>query len=331
MPCIGGVGLGGEKALKDCIPTQMARCRVRRIAPCQWTALAYIARMNFLRPIIGCCLALAPVVTAQVSVELSLDQDQFLPGESLQVGVRVTNFSGQTLRVGKDNDWLHFTIEGVDNSIVQAFGDVPVQGEFEVESSTVATRRVDVAPYFALNRPGHYVITATVKLKQWDKDLVSKSKGFNIIAGTKLWEQDFGVPTAAGQAPEVRKYALQQAIHLKQMKLYARVTDPSESRVFHVFPIGPMVSFSKPECQIDKSSNLHVLYQTGARSFNYSVINPDGRLLVRETYDYSDTRPVLRIDREGRILIGGGVRRLSSDDLPPRADASTNDAKTPKP
>jgi glycine/D-amino acid oxidase-like deaminating enzyme len=92
-----------------------------------------------------------------------------------------------------------------------------------------------------------------------------------------------------------------------------------------------MVSFSKPECQIDKSSNLHVLYQTGARSFNYSVINPDGRLLVRQTYDYSDTRPVLRIDREGRILIGGGVRRSSSDDLPPPADASTNDAKTPKP
>lgn len=279
----------------------------------------------------GFCFALAPVVTAQVNVDLSLDQDQFLPGESLQIGVRIINFSGQTLRVGKDNDWLRFTIEGAGNSIVPISGDVPVQGEFEVESSTVATRRVDLEPYFALNHPGRYLVTATVKLKQWDKDLVSKSKAFNIIAGTKLWEQDFGVPNAAGQSPEVRKYALQQAIHLKQMKLYARVTDQSESRVFRVFPIGPMVSFSKPECQIDKSSNLHVLYQTGARSFNYSVINPDGRLLVRETYDYSDTRPVLRIDREGRILIGGGMRRLSSDDLPPSADASTHDAKTPKP
>jgi hypothetical protein len=326
MPCFNGVGLGGEKTLKDWIPTQMACQHVARIAACQCTSLAYIAGMKFFWPIIGSCLSLAPVVTAQVSVELSLDQDQFLPGESIQIGVRVTNFSGQTLRVGKDNDWLRFTIEGADNSIVSASGDVPVQGEFEVESSTVATRRVDVAPYFALNRPGHYVITATVKLKQWDKELASKSKGFNIIAGTKLWEQDFGVPNAVGQAPEVRK-----AIHLKQMKLYARVTDQSESRVFRVFPIGPMVSFSKPECQIDKSSNLHVLYQTGARSFNYSVINPDGRLMVRETYEYSETRPVLRIDREGRILIGGGVRRLSSDDLPPPTDASINDAKTPKP
>ena len=134
------------------------------------------------------------------------------------------------------------------------------------------------------------------------------------------------------QPPEVRKYALQQAIHLKQLKLYARVSDQSESRVFRVFPIGPMISFSKPECQIDKSSNLHVLYQTAAKSFNYSVINSDGRLLVRQTYEYTDTRPVLRVDREGRILIGGGARRGSSNDLPPPSQASsTNHAETPKP
>jgi len=246
--------------------------------------------------------------------------------------VRITNFSGQTLHLGKDNDWLRFTIEGRDNYIVPGSVDVPVQGEFDVESSTVVTRRVEVAGYFALTRPGRYLVTATVKLKQWDKELLSKPKAFDIIAGTKLWEQDFGVPNAAGQPPEVRKYALQQAIHLKQLKLYARVSDQSESRVFRVFPIGPMISFSKPECQIDKSSNLHVLYQTGAKSFNYSVINSDGRLLVRQTYEYTDTRPVLRVDREGRILIGGGARRGSSNDLPPRSQASsTNHAETPKP
>ncbi|PYM16775.1 MAG: hypothetical protein DME18_00635 [Verrucomicrobia bacterium] len=288
--------------------------------------------MKFLAPIAGCCFALARMVSAQVTVELALEQDQFLPGETLEVGVRITNFSGQTLHLGKDNDWLHFTIEGRDNYIVPTSGDVPVQGEFEVDSSSVATRRVDVAPYFTLTRPGRYLVTATVKLKQWDKELVCKPRPFHVIAGTKLWEQEFGVPNAAGQPPEVRKYALQQAIHLKQMKLYARVTDQSESRVFRIFPIGPMISFSKPECQIDKSNNLHVLNQTGAKSFNYSVINADGRLLVRQTYEYSDTRPVLRVDPQGRIFIGGGARRVASDDLPtPPDSSSTNEAATPKP
>jgi len=287
--------------------------------------------MNFFFPMLGSCFALTCLVSAQVSVELTLEQDQYLAGESVPVGVRITNFSGQTLHFGKDRDWLHFTIEGRDNYIVPSSGEVPVQGEFVVESSGVATRRVDVAPYFALSKPGRYLVTAAVKLKEWEKELVSKPKPLDVIAGTKLWEQEIGVPDTAGHAPEVRKYALQQAIHLKQMKLYVRVTDQSESRIIRVFPIGPLISFSSPEHQIDQSSNLHVLYQTGAKSFNYSVITPDGQLLVRETYEYTDTRPGLRVDRQGRIFIRGGARRVSSDDLPMAAEPSANDAQTAKP
>ena len=115
------------------------------------------------------------------------------------------------------------------------------------------------------------------------------------------------------------------------MKLYVRVTDQAGSRVFRMFPIGPLISFSSPEHQIDKSSNLHVLYQTGAKSFNYSVINPDGKWLIRQTYEYTDTRPILRMDGEGRIYVGGGNRRISSDDLPPPLDTSNNEARSPKP
>ena len=289
--------------------------------------------MKFLFPILGGCIAFAPWVSAQVSVDLALDQDQFLPGESLVVGVRITNFSGQTLQLGKDNDWLHIMLEGRDNYVVPTTTQLPVRGEFDVESSKIVTRRVDVAPCFALTRPGRYTLRATVKLKDWDKELISKPKSFDVIAGTTLWEQDVGVsdPAASNRPPEVRKYALQQAIHLKRMKLYVRVTDQAGSRVFRVFPIGPLISFSSPEHQIDKSSNLHVLYQTGAKSFNYSVINPDGNLLIRQTYEYTDTRPTLRIDREGRIYMGGGNRRITSDDIPPPLDAANNDAISPKP
>src|SRR6059058_4100698 len=157
--------------------------------------------MKFLPPIAGCCFALARMVSAQVTVELALEQDQFLPGESLMVGVRITNFSGQTLHLGKDNDWLRITLEGRDNYVVPTTSDLPVQGEFDVESSKVVTRRVDVAPYFSLARPGRYLVSATVRLKDWDKELISKPKAFDIIAGTTLWEQDVGVlaPAASHQ------------------------------------------------------------------------------------------------------------------------------------
>jgi hypothetical protein len=125
---------------------------------------------------------------------------------------------------------------------------------------------------------------------------------------------------------------LQQASYLKQLKLYLRLTDDTENKVFRVFPLGTLVSFSRPEAQIDKESKLHVLFQTGARSFIYSVVSPDGILLVRQTHDYTQTRPILKNGDDGRIHVSGGMRRPTSRDLPPPLAAlSTNDVKSPKP
>src|SRR6185295_6445177 len=112
-----------------------------------------------------------------------------------------------------------------------------------------------LAPYFTLLKPGHYSVTATVRIKSWERELTSPPKGFDIIHGAKLWEQDFGLPASTSStnaSPEVRKYILEQANYLKgQIRLYLRVTDGSGLRSMRVFPIGQMISFSRPECQVD--------------------------------------------------------------------------------
>jgi hypothetical protein len=74
-------------------------------------------------------------------------------------------------------------------------------------------------------------------------------------------------------------------------------------------PIGQILSFSHPEPQIDKFSNLHLIYQSWAHVFSYSVFTPDGELLKRETYDYVDTRPRLQVDGDGFVGVIGGVKR----------------------
>src|SRR3977135_4334370 len=88
--------------------------------------------------------------SAQVTVEVMQQQDQFLPGESLPTAVRITNRSGPTLRLGAEEDWLTFSIDARDGTIVRQIEDVPVKGEFTLASSKMATKRVDLAPYFSL-------------------------------------------------------------------------------------------------------------------------------------------------------------------------------------
>jgi hypothetical protein len=113
--------------------------------------------------------------------------------------------------------------------------------------------------------------------------------------------------------PEIRKYSLLQVTHDKELKLYFRLTDASGTRTLRVFPIDKLISFSSPEGQLDRFNNLHVLYQTGAHSFLYSVINPDGVLVGRETHDISATRPGLRPDKNGHISVveAHGVARFN--------------------
>ena len=272
--------------------------------------------------------ALAPV-GAQVTIEVKLDQDQFLPGEALPAAVRITNRSGQTLHLGAEEDWLTFSVESRDGFVVAKLGEVPVSGEFTLESSKTAIKRVDLAPYFALGQQGRYFIVASVKIKEWEHQIGSSPKGFNVIEGAKLWEQEFGIPKATGstnETPEVRRYVLQQANYLTgQLRLYLRLSDASGAKTFRVFPVGPLVSFSRPEPQLDRFSNLHVIYANGAHTYSYIVFNPDGDVLARRTYEYVDTRPRLQPSDDGRVSVVGGVRRITANDVPaPTADASPN-------
>src|SRR5256885_5113130 len=87
---------------------------------------------------------------AQVTVDVLLDQEQFLAGETIPVAVRVTNRSGQPLRLGQP-DWLTFSVQRRDGLIIGQSGEVPVAGEFALESSEKANKHVALTPYFDLS------------------------------------------------------------------------------------------------------------------------------------------------------------------------------------
>lgn len=268
-------------------------------------------------------LLLAPLLplSAQLLVEVTLAQNQYLPGEAMPATVRITNRSGRTLRLGAEEDWLTFSVQERAGAIVRKNGEAPVLGEFTLETAQVASKKVDLSPYFALTRPGSYHVIATVRIKDWDSLASSPPKKFDVIEGAKLWAQDFGVPSSGGpnQPPEVRRYALLQANYLRsELRLYFRLTDAEGTRVMKVFPLGEIVSFGRPEMEVDGESRLHVLHQNGARTSRYTVINPDGEVVLRQLYEYGEARPRLAGGRDGKLGVSGpgAVRRPDKDDVP---------------
>jgi hypothetical protein len=255
--------------------------------------------------------------SAQVSVELGLEQDQFLPNEAVKLAVKITNRSGQPVHLGADANWLTFNVESEDGFVVIKNAEVPVVDEFDLESSQMATKRVDLQPYFAMGKPGRYKVVATVRIKQWSLTINSAPKSFDIINGAELWSQDFGVMVATNTAPEPRKYTLTEANYLReQLRLYVQISSGAGDHVFKVAALGPLVSFSAPEAQVDRVSRLHVLWQTGAQSFSYTIVSPDGSIVSRDTYDNFNSRPRLTVNASGEVVVFGGVRRAKASDLP---------------
>jgi hypothetical protein len=279
--------------------------------------------------------------SAQIQVELILNQEQFLVAESIPVKIRITNLSGQPVQLGQDPDWLTFQVQNLERPSEVRVAKIPTNEPYTLQSAKTVVRQLDLIPFFDFSRPGQYTIAASLRIKNWNQEFFSNAKSFDVSTGFRVWEQEFGVPTS-NAPPEMRKYALLQANYVKRLMLYLRLTDASESRVYCVMPIAPLVSFSRPEAQMDQESNLHVLSQAGASSFIYMVITPFGQVPTRHRYDYTETRPVLR-PKDGKIIVMGGIRRMTTEDVPPNsqpysapstnlpAPISTNSTQAPSP
>ena len=275
--------------------------------------------MKLIWSLIAATLLAALQVSAQVDVEVSFQQEQFLPNESVPITVKITNRSGQPLHLGATDNWLTFSVEGADKSdnyVVLKNSDVPVQGEFDLESSQMAIKHLNLHPYFLLDKPGRYRVTATLRIDQWQASCSSKATPFDVIGGAKIWEQEFGVPGATNSQPEIRKYALLQANYFKgQLRLYGQVS-PATGPDVKVLLLGNMVSFSQPVAQVGRLGDLHVLWQSGAQAFNYVVLSPDGIVTQQEIYDNFGSRPRLDVNDSGEIVVVGGVRRPRVGELP---------------
>jgi len=256
-----------------------------------------------------------------LTVELVLDQKIYVADEDMNVKVRIINRSGETLSLGQGDEWVKFTIRGDNDTEVARTGDLSAAGPFTLESGMMATRAFNPAPYFDIRHPGRYKLYAAIQVPRWHESLDCKPVPFIVVEGTPVLGVapiDFGLPPPPGSPnalPETRRYSLAEVSYEEEMRLYFRLSDGS-GRTLRCYPAGRLLSFSAPETQIDKFNNLHLLWQTGAKDFTYEVFMPDGNLLLRETHVYTDKRPRLSTNENGNIIVAGGVRRFSPQDIP---------------
>lgn len=257
-----------------------------------------------------------------VELQISLAQTLLLPGEPIEVDLALRNLSGRPLVFSPSEDWLDVKVFSVtkqagDDARVVQYKPVLVNEAFILENTKVAKTRVEISQSFALARPGRYKLAVAAEYRGMTAPATAEPLIFQITVGSKLWEQQFGVrPPDSERATETRKYLLQRLTNLKDLRLYATVTDANEENIIRQVRLGRTAANDNPQAKLDRLSYLHVLHQTDARLFTHTVINPQGDVQRRETFESLGPRPGLKLDEDGRVSVFNGVRYPRSDDLP---------------
>lgn len=292
---------------------------------------------------LACLTALEAIAQAPrtgqgtVELQISLAQTLFLPGEPIEVDVALRNSSGRPLVFTPNDDWLDVNVFSIikqtgEGGKVAQYKPVLVNEAFILESTKAAKTRVDISRAFALRQPGRYKLTAAAEYRGMTTPATAEPVIFQITLGSKLWEQEFGLRTTAGEAPPpTRKYLLQKLTTLKELRFYVTVTDASEETILRQVRLGRASASDLPQAKLDRLNYLHVLHQTDARLFTHTVINPDGDLLRRETVESLGPRPGLKLEEDGRVSVFNGIPRPRPDDLPAvqAAPASVEPFATP--
>lgn len=254
---------------------------------------------------------------ASLTAEIRIDEPVFLPGEELPVGLRLVNLSGRPVKYATLPDWVTFFVERQGGGAVGQRGELEFTDEFTLESATAGTREWNLASAFDLTTPGTYSISAEVRVPDAGVTLFAPPQRVLVSPGMTLSETTFGRPAADG-GREVRKYTLIQANRKRDLRLYVSISDEAGVEPYKVISLERLLSFSRPEHQLDRESNLHILLQSGAREFSYFTVNPDGDLVGRQRHALIPaSRPRLMAGTNGLVSVTGGARLPMPNDLPP--------------
>ena len=263
-------------------------------------------------------LLLAPA-QGQVVVSMKPVKKLFVAYDPIQVEMSILNRAGRDIVLsGKGSTpWLSFQITDESGHLVSPEGSAdfpPVM----VPAGQALSRTVALNHLYPMTRQGLYRVQASVYFPQLDNYFNSQTEAIQVAEAQELWSQVVGVPEGNEKAGTYRRYILLTFNNGSQKLLYIRVQDEKTGTVRTSFSLGQVVMVRPPEWIIDVQNTLHVLHMGAPRTFAYTVVDIDGKMLKREVYhEEGSSRPKLSSANDGAVVVVGGVsdQKIRQDPL----------------
>lgn len=283
-------------------------------------------------------MAFAAEASAQVSINLTVNNASFIQYEAIYAKVTLRNFSAHPLAFGESKDLhgsLKFEIEGPDGGFIKlSGGELPPMDGVILMPGATKTMTFILSKYYKLQQKGKYKVTSFIEHPQLTSAYESNACFFSIIAGNVILERSVGIPdfiqNSGGKAIKTRKYRIMDFFDGRN-KVYALSVEDDKT-VYAVKRLGfDMGSTLKPNCEIDSLSRINILLPVSPKVFAYYVYGIDGALEKRDIYIKTTTTPTLVADKnDGTVMVVGGRGARKDLDYEEYKDLPFMDAAEPK-
>jgi len=250
---------------------------------------------------------LAADAAAQVRVDISFKRKLYVMYEPLIAAVTIHNLSGRPLLLdnASDHRWLTFNIESADGRIIPPNNPNYAFPPAAVEPGEKLPAAFNLTPLFPLQEFGLYRVRASIWVQEFGRYFSSPPLAVEITEGRPIWQEVVGVPGGDGR-PELRTITLLSHKLSRSTRLYARIEDRENGRIYATHQLGPFLTFGRPEVVLDSGNQIHILQNSAPKQFLYTHLDLDGKVIDRQFYVEAGSRPRLAKQSGGGVVVSGG-------------------------
>jgi hypothetical protein len=251
---------------------------------------------------------------AQIQLDLKFKRLQYIAYEPVMATLGITNLAGRDVELHdtEGQAWFGFEVTGSEGQPIAPIATGSTQGPLRIEAGQKVSQRIDLASLYSVHDFGTYHVRAHIYFADLGKFFYSASRVFEVTDARPIWQQTVGIPDGVAAPGDARTYSLLSNRFPDHTSVYVRVQDRDTGIVYATYSLGRSIAFEKPQAEIDRANQLHVLHCAAPRAWTYSRVGLNGELLGHSSFMETKTRPRLVRSANGEVAVQGGVIEASA-------------------
>ena len=239
---------------------------------------------------------------AQLDISVSTGKKQYLQYEAILLKINLTNNSGRVIDFGGKKGLINLQVNNQNNNSLQPLNGKPVNlaSKLVLQPGTTQSLEVQLNQFFDISQVNKYSVYVKAKHQLFNEfSLRNKTPGtFKVSNGVSELRKNFGVSQKQAGKEVIKTRFYEILSFIKGSKRYMSLKIEDKRYVYAIQELGVLIRGIPIQHKVDSFSNIHLVFNIGAKVFKYVVFSADGEEMQRRYLLATQTTyPVLQVDK----------------------------------